>query len=33
MGSGTLHLEILEDGRIVAVKKTGGFGGSEWTRY
>jgi hypothetical protein len=33
MGSGTLHLEVLDDGRMVAVKKIGGFGGSEWTRY
>lgn len=32
MGSGTLHLDVLDDGRMIAVKKTGGFGGSEWTR-
>jgi hypothetical protein len=32
MNNGTLILEILGGGRMVAVKKTGGFGGSEWTR-
>lgn len=32
MNSGTLVLEILSNGRIAARHKTGGFGGSVWTR-
>ena len=32
-GSGTLKLEIRENGNVlVALQKTGGFGGSRWTR-
>lgn len=33
MNSGMLLLEVWGDGKMVAVKKTGGFGGSEWTRH
>ncbi|MBE9571487.1 MAG: hypothetical protein IMF11_12730 [Proteobacteria bacterium] len=33
MGSGNLHLAIKQGGNVlVAIKKTGGFGGSRWTR-
>jgi len=33
MGSGNLHLAIKQGGNvIVAIKKSGGFGGSRWTR-
>lgn len=32
MNSGMLVIEILSDGKIVARHKTGGFGGSVWTR-
>ena len=32
MNSGELMLEVVSENRIVAKSKTGGFGGSEWTR-
>ncbi|MCE5194422.1 MAG: hypothetical protein LLF28_03045 [Nitrospiraceae bacterium] len=32
MNSGTLLLELINEGKIVAKQKTGGFGGSEWTK-
>jgi hypothetical protein len=32
MNNGMLQLEMTPDGKIVARNKTGGFGGSVWTR-
>lgn len=32
MNNGNLTLEVLSEGKIVARNKTGGFGGSEWTK-
>jgi hypothetical protein len=32
MSNGILTLELTSDGKLIAKKKTGGFGDSEWTR-
>jgi len=32
MGTGTLLLQVISNNRIEARQKTGGFGGSIWTR-
>ena len=32
MSNGNLTLELTADGKLVAKKKTGGFGDSEWTK-